>query len=224
MKRIATLTLIVAGALAASGGVANAVEVTPTAPTSLTSISIALPLGSGHNYTGTIDTCTGAFTATGVTVGYTENVTGTLIGSDLDFTSVYVGDVNDGLGLWNPYTFSTDAVVYEGGSFIGTALVTKTSTMPDSVPVNEGPYDATGTVTVGDTGCHLASTIANAHLKTLNAEQTAACKEAWGAAKNWHGKYLSATSQAYPSAFSDSFLAEVTEAVTAACEAGNYAP
>jgi hypothetical protein len=108
-------------------------------------ININLPAGSGHNYTGTWNPCTGDFVATGTTVGYAETVTGNFKDGILTYTSVYSGDVNDGTGMYNPYMYSLDAVADSSGVFVGTYRVTKTST-PGGVTTDAETGSAVGTV------------------------------------------------------------------------------
>ena len=92
-------------------------------------INITTAIGSGHDYDGVLDVCNGRFSATGTTEIYQEVVEGIVTDTTLQYTSTYVGDVNDGLGIWNPYSYSVDATV-TGGTWTGTYVVTKVNTLP----------------------------------------------------------------------------------------------
>lgn len=92
-------------------------------------INITTPLGSEHDYDGVLDVCNGRFSATGTTGIYDEVVHGIVTDTTLQYTSTYVGDVDDGSGVWNPYSYSVDATV-TGGTWIGTYVVTKVNTLP----------------------------------------------------------------------------------------------
>ena len=110
-------------------------------------ITVATPIGSGHLYDGVLDVCNGKFSATGTTVGYQEVVEGTVTDTTLSYTSTYVGDVNDGLGIWNPYSYEVDAI-RSGAAWSGTYTVTKTNTAPPYETVTETGL-ISGTVSYG---------------------------------------------------------------------------
>ena len=116
-------------------------------------ITLTTAAGSGHSYDGVLDVCNGKFKATGTTQGstalYQEVVTGTITDTVLNYTSTYYGEVNDGTGIYDPYTYTVDAVRTDG-TWSGTYMVTKTSVEP--------PYQTTtetgtisGDVTYGGT-------------------------------------------------------------------------
>jgi hypothetical protein len=114
-------------------------------------ITITTAVGSGHTYDGVLDVCNGKFSATGTTtagsVTYQEVVNGTVTPTTLTYTSTYVGEVDDGTGTWDPYSYRVNATV-SGTTFTGTYLVTKTDADDDSVTLTEsGPI--IGTVTYG---------------------------------------------------------------------------
>lgn len=99
--------------------------------------------GYTHDYTATLNPCTGVFTGTGTSGdGHTESITGTFTGSTLTYSSTYTGP-SAGAGLqWQiaPATVGAD------GSFSTTGTITAPTTA--SAPV-------TGTVSVtADTGEH----------------------------------------------------------------------
>ena len=100
-------------------------------------INITTPLGSEHDYDGVLDVCNGKFSATGTTGIYQEFVTGLVTGTTLVYTSTYLGDVNDGLGIWNPYAYSVDATRSGGDDWNGSYIVTKTNTVPPYETVTE---------------------------------------------------------------------------------------
>ena len=74
-------------------------------------------------------------------------VTGTVTPATLTYTSTYFGEVDDGTGTWDPYTYTVDATV-SGTTFTGTYLVTKTSVDAPFQTVNESGA-ISGTVTYG---------------------------------------------------------------------------
>ena len=144
MNRSKVARAFIAGAalIGTIGAFAGPASAAPPARYQLQEIRITTAIGSGHDYTGWLSPCDGSFIAEGTTVGYNENVTGVLTASTLTFESIYEGPVNDGLGIWDPYSFTVDAT-RAGGAWTGTYLVSKNGS-----PTSETGA-LTGTVTLG---------------------------------------------------------------------------
>lgn len=222
--RLATVATGVA-AMALAAGATPAQAALPAEPTSV--VPAISYLGFVAN--GTYDTCTGVIDMTAAASGYDVDVDGLYRAGQLEVVYDYAGPVFDGSGTFDPYveTFraATTQTLIELNSVGATGTTTRVGT-----PVVEGGVptvieERAGTFylqTFGEQGCSKASTIANNLLKSASTADLAAAKSAWGGAKNWQGKYISATSAEYPNGFVDSYLAGVTEAVTAALTSGSY--
>ena len=143
-KAVAAIALAFAGAASLS---------TVAAQPGSQIITLTTAVGSGHSYDGVLDVCNGNFKATGTTQGstalYQEVVTGTITDTVLSYTSTYYGEVNDGTGIYDPYTYTVDAV-RTGGTWSGTYLVTKTSVEPPYTTSTE-TGTISGDVTYGGT-------------------------------------------------------------------------
>ena len=113
-------------------------------------ITITTAAGSGHAYDGVLDVCNGKFSATGTTTGidatYQEVVNGTVTDTTLTYTSMYVGEVNDGTGISDPYSYTVDAT-RSGETWNGTYVVTKTNVDTDQTTTETGAL--AGSVTYG---------------------------------------------------------------------------